>query len=113
MNELMNVETMGTYAGLLMTTMMLTEMFKTFFELRGWSVRYLAYVIALIFVTGFTWTGYYPQDILLYIVNAAVVALAAMGGSGVLKANAKDEDRLPEPLDDASNYDDTESHFEQ
>ena len=84
MNDLMNVETMGTYAGLLMATMLLTELFKNAFTVKGWNVRYLAYGIATILVMGFTWTGFYPRDLLLYVVNGAVVSLGAMGGSAVM-----------------------------
>ena len=90
MNDLMNVETMGTYAGLLMATMLLTELFKNAFVIKGWNVRYLAYGIATVLVMGFTWTGFYPSDLLLYIVNGAVVSLGAMGGSAVM-GDVRDE----------------------
>ncbi len=85
MNEFLTWDMLGTFAGCLGATVILTEFLKKIFP--KIHPQIVSYVIALVILVcvkvvagAFAW-----NDILLQVMNAAVVSLAANGGFDAVK----------------------------
>ena len=81
MNEYFSWATLGTYAGAVLATTLITQLLKELPGIAKIPTRIFSYVIAAliligatIFTAGFSWTG-----IALACVNAVVISLAANG----------------------------------
>lgn len=85
MNEFLTWDILGTYAGCLAATVIATEYLKKIFPKIHPQIT--SFVIALVILIGVAiWGGAFKfVESLLYILNAAVISLAANGGFDAMK----------------------------
>ena len=81
-NDFMSPEMLATFAGLVAATALVVQFTKSIVKRQfgDSAVRLYAFIVALVLAFIFARAGYGIQGIVLTLINAILVAMAAMGG---------------------------------